>query len=144
LIGNTQSSNIGIGSGADVSGSHSIAIGVSALAAGNNSIAIGAQARTTGDNSITIGNGAYPGAAASNYALIGNDFTTWIGGKVGWSTYSDARIKNTIVADVKGLDFILKLRPVTYHISNDAITALTGQKDTRTYTGKNDGGKNKI
>ncbi|MFH1120702.1 MAG: tail fiber domain-containing protein [Bacteroidota bacterium] len=64
-----------------------------------------------------------------------------IAGKVGWSVLSDARIKNTINEDVKGLDFILKLRPVTYHISNAAITAVTGSKETPDFPGKYDGEK---
>ncbi|MBK7029828.1 MAG: tail fiber domain-containing protein [Bacteroidales bacterium] len=33
------------------------------------------------------------------------------------SLYSDERIKDNIVANVPGLDFILKLRPVTYNLN---------------------------
>jgi hypothetical protein len=73
--------------------------------------------------------------------LIGNTSIGWIGGKVTWSTYSDARIKNTVMEDVKGLDFILRLRPVTYHISNKAITTLTGNKETPDFPGKYDNEK---
>lgn len=66
----------------------------------------------------------------SNQVVIGNSSTLVIAGKVGWSILSDARIKNTVNEDVKGLDFISRLRPVTYHISNAAITAVTGSKET--------------
>ncbi|MCY7422451.1 MAG: tail fiber domain-containing protein [Chitinophagaceae bacterium] len=54
---------------------------------------------------------------------------------------SDARVKNTITEDVKGLKFIMKLRPVTYHISNKAIARLTGAKESEDIPGKNDGEK---
>ena len=54
---------------------------------------------------------------------------------------SDAKIKNTITEDVKGLEFILKLRPVTYHISNKAMTTVTGNKETPDFPGKYDGEK---
>ena len=46
--------------------------------------------------------------------------------------------KNTIAEDVKGLDFIMKLRPVTYHVSNKAIARLTGNKETPDFPGKYD------
>ncbi len=91
-------------------------------------------------NTISIGNNGYLNSA-SNQAIIGNNTTTVIGGRVGWSNFSDARIKNTITEDVKGLDFILKLRPVTYHISSKAITEVTGNKETADYAGKYDGEK---
>ena len=76
--------------------------------------------------------------AASNQVFLGNLSTGWIGGNTTWHTFSDARIKNTIMEDVKGLDFILRLRPVTYHISNKAITTLTGNKETPDFPGKYD------
>jgi len=52
----------------------------------------------------------------SNRVEIGNTSVGWIGGQVTWSTYSDRRIKNNIRDDIPGLDFILKLRPVTYNL----------------------------
>jgi len=79
--------------------------------------------------------------AYQNQVFIGNTSTGFIGGKVPWSVISDARVKNTITEDVKGLDFILKLRPVTYHISNDAITTISGNKKTPDFPGKYDGEK---
>ena len=76
--------------------------------------------------------------AFQNQAFIGNTSTAWIGGQVTWSTYSDARIKNTITEDVKGLDFITRLRPITYYKSIAAVTKLTGNKDTKDFPGKYD------
>ena len=78
---------------------------------------------------------------ASNQAIIGNSSTVFIGGKVNWGIVSDARIKTDVQEDVKGLDFILKLRPVTYHISNVAINAITKTKDSSNFEGKYDGEK---
>ena len=51
-----------------------------------------------------------------NRVEVGNSSVSWIGGQVGWSTYSDARIKTHVQQDVAGLDFITRLRPVTYHL----------------------------
>jgi hypothetical protein len=53
---------------------------------------------------------------ATNHINIGNMSVSWIGGQVGWGTYSDARMKTSVQPDVPGLAFISKLRPVTYHI----------------------------
>ncbi|HEY4289598.1 MAG TPA: tail fiber domain-containing protein [Puia sp.] len=83
----TGSQNTGIGSNADVS-------------TGNlsNATAIGAGAIVNASNKVRIGNGA----------------VTVIEGQVPFTTPSDGRYKFNIHEDVKGLDFILNLRPVTY------------------------------
>jgi hypothetical protein len=48
---------------------------------------------------------------------IGNTSVSVIAGQVGFSTYSDERIKDNIQEDVPGLAFIGKLRPVTYNLN---------------------------
>jgi hypothetical protein len=53
----------------------------------------------------------------SNRVEIGNTSVSWIGGQVGWSTFSDSRIKDNIMENVPGLDFINRLRPVTYNLN---------------------------
>ncbi|MFM9911787.1 MAG: tail fiber domain-containing protein [Chitinophagaceae bacterium] len=130
-------------------GSYNTAIGINALfniIAGSNNIAIGHDAGTAPGftnlfNTIGIGNdGAYL-HGASNQVLIGNTSTLFIGGKVNWTALSDARVKNNVKEDVKGLDFIMKLRPVTYNISNAAINAISKNKDTLNFPGKYDGEK---
>lgn len=63
-----------------------------------NVTAIGYQARTTGSNQVRIGNSA----------------VTSIGGQVNWTVLSDGRYKKNLKEDVPGLEFINKLRPVTY------------------------------
>lgn len=79
--------NIGIGYGADVSANNL-------------------------SNAIAIGNGAI--VNASNKIRLGNGAITVIEGQVPFTTPSDGRFKYNVHEDVKGLDFILKLRPVTY------------------------------
>lgn len=149
----TGNSNAAYGAGAlgaNTTGGSNVAVGYNALAnniSGNYNIAIGFQSGTGGPNranltnTIGIGNTFGFLNGASNQVVIGDASMYFIGGKVNWGIVSDARIKNTIVEDVKGLDFILKLRPVTYHISNKAITALSGTKETLDYPGKYDGEK---
>jgi len=66
-------------------------------------------------NSIAIGSGSI--ATASNSAIIGNTSITSIGGQVGWSTFSDRRLKTNIQKETLGLDFILKLNPMRYQYS---------------------------
>jgi trimeric autotransporter adhesin len=48
---------------------------------------------------------------------IGNANVTVIEGQVPFTTPSDGRFKFNIREDVKGLNFILKLRPVTYQFN---------------------------
>lgn len=144
----TGTSNIAIGSKAlfeNINGTYNTAIGNAALSynlGGSFNIAIGYNSGTelgspSITNTISIGNNGYLNAA-SNQAFLGNPSTIWNGGNRTWSTYSDARMKNTIIEDVKGLDFILRLRPVTYHRSIKAVLAITGNKDIKDYPEKYD------
>lgn len=54
---------------------------------------------------------------ASNRVEIGNTSITYIGGQVSFASYSDGRIKENVKQNVPGLDFINKLRPVTYNFN---------------------------
>jgi trimeric autotransporter adhesin len=63
-------------------------------------------------NATAIGHGAI--VNASNKVRIGNSAVTVIEGQVPFTTPSDGRYKFNVQENVKGLDFILKLRPVTY------------------------------
>ena len=148
---NSGGYNTAIGSSAlfgNTTGSENIAIGGNALyynTGGSKNIAIGSNSgthfsNTNTNNTIGIGNDDLLNGS-SNQVLIGNQSMVSIGGHVNWGVYSDARIKNTIEEDVKGLDFILKLRPVTYHISSKAIRAITGNKETPEFPGKHDAEK---
>jgi hypothetical protein len=89
---------------------------------GWNNTFIGANSGVTSDdlyNCIAIG--YYTLCNASNQVRIGNSSTTSIGGYAQWTNFSDGRYKKNIKEDVKGLDFILKLRPVTYQLDITSI-----------------------
>jgi len=75
---------------------------------------------------------------ATNNVQIGNTSVTAISGQVAWTFPSDRRIKENIKEDVKGLDFIMKLRPITYHINKDKQDSLLGRKDLSNYPEKYD------
>lgn len=96
-----------------------------ALKTGSQNVWIGNVIGNTGavdfSNTVAIGNAIPVGSSAaavkldaSNKVRIGNDAITSIGGKVGWTTLSDARYKTEIQANVPGLAFIGNLKPVTY------------------------------
>ncbi len=86
---------------------------------GSNNTAFGNGANFTNaglNNTTCIGNGSGGISNVDNRIEIGNTSVSWIGGQVNWGTYSDGRIKTKIQENVPGLDFITKLRPVTYHL----------------------------
>ncbi len=80
----------------------------------------GASATTIGSNSIYLGNASI----AHLYCEV-----------TSISAYSDRRIKDNIKANVPGLAFITKLRPVTYNLNIHKQNAITGAKD-EDYAGK--------
>ena len=53
----------------------------------------------------------------SNRIEVGNTSVTYIGGQVGFASFSDGRIKENVKENVPGMNFINKLRPVTYHFN---------------------------
>jgi trimeric autotransporter adhesin len=82
---------------------------------GSANTAIGYQSGVSKDsltNATAIGYMA--SVNASNKIRIGNSAVTVIEGQVPFTTPSDGRYKFHVQEDVKGLDFILQLRPVTY------------------------------
>lgn len=64
-----------------------------------------------------------------NCIRAGSADVTSIGGQVGWTIYSDARVKNNLKEDVPGLSFISLLRPVTYHYNITKENELIGNKN---------------
>ena len=80
---------------------------------------------------------------ASNSVVVGNTSVTSIGGQVGWTTLSDARFKKNIRNDeVKGLEFITGLTPVTYNYDVRAKESWMeknyGEKNDTQWEGKYD------
>lgn len=127
-------------------GYNNTAIGKDALynnANGSRNIAIGygagtAMAAPNVFNTISIGNDGYLNGF-QNQAFIGNLNTLWTGGNTTWFTYaSDARVKDNVKEDVMGLEFISKLRPVTYNLNIEEMRKITGNEETRDYPGKYD------
>jgi trimeric autotransporter adhesin len=66
-------------------------------------------------NIIAVGAGVI--CPDNSTARIGNTATWSIGGFAGWSNFSDSHFKKDIKENVKGIDFITKLRPVTYRLN---------------------------
>ena len=58
---------------------------------------------------------------------LGNSSTETIRGYVNFTATSDKRFKRNIKEDVSGLEFITRLRPVTYSYNVDAIEAFYGR-----------------
>ncbi|MFN0175914.1 MAG: tail fiber domain-containing protein [Saprospiraceae bacterium] len=124
------------------SGGQNTAIGVNTLwhsTSAHNNTALGYQAGY--DHEHSHGNtfiGAYSNANAAGYTnstalgygteitasdqvRIGNTSMTSIGGYVNWSNISDGRFKTDLRTDVPGLDFITRLRPLTYILDRNKI-----------------------
>lgn len=65
-------------------------------------------------NSTAVGRSA--NITASNQVRLGNSTIGSIGGYAPWTDISDGRFKKNVTENVIGLDFIMKLRPVTYNL----------------------------
>ncbi|GAL61694.1 tail fiber domain-containing protein [Algibacter lectus] len=80
---------------------------------------------TTGSNNTAIGYlSSVPDPTADNQVRIGGTAITYAGVQVAWTITSDRRWKNTIDDSDLGLDFINKLRPVSYFRNNDKSNKL--------------------
>jgi hypothetical protein len=144
-------------------GINNTAVGNNALhdnTKGYNNTAIGFKAlflNTRGNNNTGVGYYAYPivdsvsnwtglgynvGSAISisNSVEIGNTAVTSIKGQVAFTTYSDGRIKDNVLANVPGLDFINKLHPVTYNLNihRQDVMMNKGKKEDTDWPGKYD------
>jgi len=119
----TDANNTAIGfqAGAGIQGgSANVLVGSSStggtLATGSQNVLLGAQANVQGgadSNEIVIGYNAV--GHGPNTAVIGNSSVTTVGGYGAWSQFSDARLKENVQDLGLGLDFLTRLRPVTYN-----------------------------
>lgn len=159
----TGGTNVAMGYGSlfsNTTGFVNIAVGYGALesnTSGNANVALGQRAlnwNTTGEGNTAIGTGANTNFIANltnatvigynaevdapNKVRIGNTSVNSIGGQVGWTNFSDGRVKNDIKENVPGLQFIKALRPVTYHFDLAKEYALMGKADSSSYAGKYD------
>jgi hypothetical protein len=71
-------------------------------------------------NSAAVGYGVT--ITASNVIRLGNSNVTKIGGQVEWTTLSDGRFKTDIKEDVKGVELITALRPVSYNLDREKFS----------------------
>ncbi|MCB0375616.1 MAG: tail fiber domain-containing protein, partial [Sinomicrobium sp.] len=120
----------------NTTGSHNVAVGYEAFfnnVSGSNNTAIGNNARASSTNAVNttaLGNGAL--ATASNQVAIGNSSVTRIGGYTNWFNFSDGRFKKNVREDIPGLEFIEKLRPVSYEMDHPKLQAFLGEEQTTT------------
>lgn len=125
LVANTVGNfNVGIGNGAlggNTTASNNTSLGFNAMnlvTSGSNNTGIGNSANVsvgTLANATAIGNNAT--VNASNKVRIGNAAVTVIEGQVAYTFPSDARFKENVQEDIPGLEFILKLHPVSYNFN---------------------------
>lgn len=115
----------------DNSGTENTAIGHVAgnsYVPGSNNILIGAGADisfSNQTNSIALGEGVV--CPDNNTIRIGNSATWSIGGYADWTNFSDGRYKMNIDHNIPGLDFINRLRPVTYQLDVRRLSQDTGE-----------------
>ncbi len=83
-----------------------------------NVIAIGQGTICTAPSQVTIGNGA-----TNSYRAYAN-----------WSNISDGRFKKNVQENVPGLDFITKLRPVTYGLDATGLNVFLHKQNKNTET----------
>jgi hypothetical protein len=120
-LNSTGDNNVAIGDHAlmsTTSSLHNTVVGYHAAFTfdmGSDNTIVGANADANQDgltNATALGSGAI--VDASNKVRIGNGAVTVIEGQVPFTTPSDGRFKFNIKEDVQGLEFIMRLRPVTY------------------------------
>ena len=122
--------NVAMGVGAllrNSSGNQNVAMGFGALQtnlSGNNNAALGYEANVATNNLINAtAIGANAVVNASNKIRLGDASVTMIEGNPPMYTGSDGRFKTNIAEnEVKGLEFIKKLRPVVYNFDTKKFT----------------------
>jgi len=118
----------------NTTGSNNTANGNNALhsnTTGNDNTALGYYAFFSGgayENSTALGYNA--AITASNQIRLGNNSVTSIGGYPAWTSLSDKRFKKDVRENVPGLNFIMKLKPVTYHLDMNAIARFLNTPDS--------------
>jgi len=83
-------------------------------------------------NAVAIGHSAV--ATSNNQIRLGDDNIQSICGIVNFTTCSDARFKTNIRENVPGLEFVRKLRPITYQFDKEKLNAFRGKGAEETPT----------
>lgn len=133
----TGGTNTAVGTlalGANTTGAGNVALGANAgdLVAGNsNCTFLGSNTdntlNTNLSNSTVIGSGGR--INASNKIRFGNTAVAVIEGQVAYTT-SDGRFKKDVQTDAPGLDFVMGLKPVTYHFDYAGFSRFLGEAGT--------------
>jgi len=132
--GNENTADGGYSLYSNIGGDYNTAVGYYSLysnTTGSSNTALGYSAFSTGTNytnSTSLGYNAEPGA--SNTIRLGNSSVLTIGGFANWTNVSDKRFKINITENVVGLDFIMKLKPVTYNLDMEAIAKFLNTPDS--------------
>jgi len=118
----------------NTSGESHTAVGFSTLSSnvsgfGNTAVGFGANV-SAGNLNFASAFGANAFVNASEKVVIGSSSVTVIGGAVNWSIVSDGRFKTDINENVPGLNFIMKLRPVTYRLQLMNYDKFLGKSDS--------------
>jgi hypothetical protein len=96
--------------------------------------ALGADVSITTDrtNVTALGYGITNAQCTNNnQVLLGNTSVAQIRAQVSSITaYSDKRFKTNVAEDVKGLDFVMKLRPVSYNTNPELLHRIWGTPDS--------------
>jgi len=130
----TGSSNTAMGfnamANATNAGTNNTAVGTGSggsIVLGTDNTFIGAQSSCNAlvNNSTALG--AFSIVDRNNQVMLGSTSTTSITGFVNLSVLSDGRFKKNIAEDVKGIDFIMKLRPVTYQLDVSRLSKMLNE-----------------
>jgi hypothetical protein len=141
LLNTTGERNVAVGWGAlynNITGIRNTGLGYGALinSTGSLNTGVGYFADASGNYTNATALGYFAAATGSNMVRIGNSAVTSIGGYANWTNISDERVKKNIHANVPGLAFINKLKPVTYNLDLDAIDKIIQRPDIKTPDGK--------
>ncbi|NUM30985.1 MAG: tail fiber domain-containing protein [Bacteroidetes bacterium] len=136
----TSSKNTSLGANSlynNTTGYNNTAVGYAAgnfTSSSNNCTFIGCNSTvSTTRSNVTMLGASIANAQCTNddQVLLGNTAITSIRAQVSSITaYSDARFKFNIKPDVKGLDFIMKLKPVTYNQNPEILHQIWGTPDS--------------
>ncbi len=125
--GGFQNTSVGYNAGLNVTGGDD-----------NTFIGTNSNCGSTGDLNNATALGYAATVTSSNHIRIGNTSVTSIGGQVGWTNFSDERIKTNIKRDVPGLAFINLLNPATYNFDLNKEEQILKIKDVAEQKGKYD------
>jgi hypothetical protein len=120
-VGSSVSDTTAIGSVAGNSGSNPLTTGTSDVYIGYH-----AQPDTSSDSNTIVIGASTTSNASSNAITMGNTFISAAYVHTAFTTYSDGRHKKDIEDSDLGLDFIDKLRPVSYRFNNGDETLRYG------------------